>query len=94
MRNYIRIVNCGFSTLGLKRTSFFDSEKSSYNSQRRSPYFNSSFKKDKRISESNIVFLRPYNKKGIDNFSIKEILGKELKTKVKYQQLVEKKLFY
>ena len=94
LKTYIETIRNSYTLLGKKRNSFFDSESSFYNSLRRSPYFKLSMRKREKISKDKIVFLRPFNKKGINNFNIEKILGKKLKKNVNFQQLIQKKLFY
>jgi len=94
LKFYIQTIKNSHSALGKERNSFFDAEKSFYNSLRRSPYFKLSMRKGEKITKDKIIFLRPFNKKSVNNFDIGKILGRKLKKNVNLQQLIQKKLFY
>ncbi len=92
MQNYIETINKCFKALGKVRQTFFESEKPFYNSLRRSLYFKKNLPKNHIISKKDIIFLRPYSKKGVNKKLFKKLIGKKLKKTVFTDQVIESKM--
>ena len=93
LKKYIEIIDNSFLSIGHKRDGYFNSEKFFFNTLRRSPYFNSTKKKNDKLNLKDISFLRPFDKKGININEIKNYLKKSLKESINKNQLIKKEQF-
>ena len=72
--------------LGNKKKKLSYSEKNYSYLSRRSPVYNKNLNKNDHLTENDIIYLRPENKKS--NFRIKKILNKKIKSRKKKYQYI------
>ena len=93
MKKYCDELNTGFKALGFEGKKIFNAERKFVNNLCRSIYYSSNKKINSKISMKDLLFLRPFKKKGLDLKDYKKILGKKIKYKIKKFDLVQKKHF-
>ena len=88
-----KLINNGYLGLGKYEKKIFKNEKNFLKNLRRSLYFKKSLPKNHIIKKSDILFIRPYNYKGVDIKKYKNIIGKKLKINVKKLNIIKMNYF-
>ena len=88
MKNLKNRIDKYFCFIGKKKENILSSEKYFSKNLKRSLYYNKNLKKNDFIKKDSIIFLRPFNRKGIPIEDYKKILNKKLKKDVKKLKLI------
>lgn len=86
----IEKIKISVDLIGLKRKKVFNCEKYYEKNLKRSIYSKFNLKKNDKITNNNIIFLRPYQNKGIKIENYKKIIGKKIKQNIKKYSLIKK----
>ena len=88
MKNLKNRIDKYFCFIGKKKENILSSEKYFSKNLKRSLYYNKNLKKNDFIKKDSIIFLRPFDRKGIPIEDYKKILNKKLKKDVKKLKLI------
>ncbi len=88
LKRLIILIKENYKIIGLKREKEFNCEKYGKKTLRRSIYFSRNLNKHEKIKKNDVIFLRPFNKKGVKIEDFSKIIGVKIKNKVKKNQLV------
>ena len=88
LKRLIFLIKENYKIIGIKREKEFNCEKYGKKTLRRSIYFSRSLNKHEKIKKNDVIFLRPFNKKGVKIEDYSKIIGVKIKNKVKKNQLV------
>jgi sialic acid synthase SpsE len=91
MKKLSEQIKFNFETIGKKRVDLYKSEKSFFKQLRRSIYYNKNLEKNHILKKNDIIFIRPFNKHGIEIENYKKIIGKKLKFSVRKNQITKTK---
>tara|TARA_B100001027_G_scaffold204935_1_gene167434 strand:+ start:661 stop:1671 length:1011 start_codon:yes stop_codon:yes gene_type:complete len=88
LKRLIFLIKENYKIIGIKREKEFNCEKYGKKTLRRSIYFSRSLNKHEKIKKNDVIFLRPFNVKGVKIEDFSKIIGAKIKDKVKKNQLV------
>ncbi len=83
-------INEAYLSLGNSRKNIYKAETNFNKTLKRSIYFSRFIKSGSKLNKDDIIFLRPFDKKGINVDDYSKLLNKKLKKDVKKLQLVKK----